>query len=108
MTHNREIIYASSKPYLDEYIRALRAWLGPSTLRNTWTMRDEPGVTIFHVFRKQHCQHVMREALAFGFPIEIRRTTLFALHWPNCHACMHEGSAHTAEKKCLFGSTTYR
>ena len=93
---------------LDEQIAKLKYWLGPSTLRNTWTMRDDVGKTIFHIFRNQHFKFVAGKALKNGFPLEILGSQQFALHWAPCINCGFLGDAHTAERKCLYGSTTVR
>lgn len=92
---------------LDEQIEKLKYWLGPSTLRNTWTMRDDNGFTVVHVYRRQHYKHVLRQAQKAHFPVLSERGQIIKLQWLDCANCGHKGDAHNAQRKCLFGSTLF-
>lgn len=113
MITHRKVGASSRRPTtmtVEQQIEKLLYWLGPSTLKNTWTMRHEGGRTVVHVFRRQHFKHVVRKALNNGLPICIDEAQIFSLHWPTCASCGHNGLAHEKEAphKCLFGAHHYR
>lgn len=111
ITH-RKVGASSQRPttmMVHQQIEKLLYWLGPCTLKNTWTMRHEGGRTVVHVSRRQHFKHVVRKALSNGFPINIITNSVFTLYWPICASCGHNGLAHETEPphKCLFGAHHY-
>ena len=90
-----------------ERIEKIKYWLGPSTHRNQWRMEHLPGMTMFHLHRRQHFKHVMRKVTKAQFPCaggNPVKLTLVLL-WPDCAACGHAGTAHANEPPfaCLFG-----
>lgn len=93
---------------LDEQIDALKRWLGPSTLRNTWTMRDAQGFTVIHVYRMQHFKHVLRKARQNHFPVMAESKQVIKLQWLDCVNCGFKGDAHSPQRKCLFGASVFR